>query len=79
MSTFAITGTIKITFTGRNGAGSISVPGLKAGDRTVNVTDSVNNGYGGQFEWAVSSDDSYFQASNNDLSSTSFTAILIRS
>lgn len=63
------------TFTGRNGAGSISVPGLVAGDKVVVSSYDPNLGVGYEppgtlFESTISVDDEIQQLTGNFSTST---------
>ena len=80
MTTFAMTGLIKVTFTGRNAAGSISVPGVKVGDYILMVDQTALAGgnFNGPFLTYIDTDDTVEQLSNSDLSAIDFTAFLIR-
>lgn len=82
MTTFAMTAIIKVTFNGRNGAGSISVPGVKVGDYILNIQDTADSGNGGNAQGAfviyVGTDDTINQASGSDQSGTEYTAFLVR-
>lgn len=80
MTTFAISGVIKITFNGMNGAGNINVPGLKAGDVILRILDSSGGGDDGSlFSSAIlKADNTIIQISALDLSAVSFTGVLAR-
>jgi hypothetical protein len=60
------------TFTGLNGSGSISLPGLKVGDRV-----SIDIQPGG-FESVVSVDDELQQTASSDFSTTTFRMFFFR-
>ena len=72
-----------ITFTGRNGAGAISVPGLKVGDRGLFLWEhpvSSPSLYGSTlWEPVVSVNDELQQISSTDFSSTTWDAFILRS
>lgn len=84
MSTFAssITATVcKITFTGRNGAGPISITGLAVGD--VPVAGTINGAnawpsFSESFEPIISTNNQIQQTDLNDFSSLNFVVYLLR-
>lgn len=70
---------IEAEFNGRNGTGTISLPGLKAGDRMF--WQSINGSYTGidnSFEAIVSNDNALEQLSGADKTGQSIVAIFIR-
>lgn len=78
-----ISALVHATFTGNNLAGTISVPGLQAGDPVVLVQDlgggalypSSGSFY---FETVISTDDQLQQSANIDLSSHTFKIYVFR-
>jgi hypothetical protein len=79
-----ISGLVKATFPGRNGSGTISVPGLKAGDVVLNVTGgggiytAASNGGTSPWEFIISVDDEIQQIQNADFSPVTIEAVLFR-
>lgn len=76
-----ISGTIFFSFTGRNGAGAISVPGLKVGDRLVRLIQDGATDYTadlGMMEWVVTVDDEIQQNSGGNTTTWNFEAIALR-
>lgn len=78
-------GNITATFTGRSTSGTISVPGLKVGDKLIWLYSPEYVAVAGQnlacaaiMEPTVSVDDELQQVYNNDYSTYTFTAILVR-
>lgn len=72
-----------IAFTGRNGSGAISVPGLKAGDRVIWCALKLPNRVAWQepgtvWEHTVSADDAIEQLSTDDLSANTAELIVFR-
>lgn len=81
MSTFNITGLIKVTFQGANGSGSpvnISVPGLKVGDSVVRIVDTGGGDETSLCELVVSTDGYIKQTFTGDASTTSLIGFLMR-
>lgn len=80
MSTFAMAGLIKVTFTGINGSGPISVPGLKAGDIILGqVLDTTGAPEGIlSYETIISVDDQIQQNTSADRSGIAMTAVFSR-
>lgn len=82
-----LTSTFVVTFSGRSGSGSISVPGVKVGDYLVAyfVHPLGVNGVLGAwvsalpFEYSISVADQIQQSSTADLSSGTYDGIFIRS
>lgn len=68
------------TFNGRNGSGSVSVPGLKAGD--ICLQQVVNGTYippdGSEFERVISTDGQIVQNDAANLSAISCQVIVVR-
>jgi hypothetical protein len=73
---------LRATFTGRNGAGSISIPGLQAGDfvlKAQRVYGVSSDDYSGGFEKTITVDDEIQQNTPADLSAvTDIYAITLR-
>lgn len=67
---------VKAVFTGRNGAGSISVPGVKAGDMMFWLQGNTINSFEGN--GSITVDDQIQQISASDLSALTFTLICVR-
>lgn len=68
---------LKAEFNGRNGTGTISVPGLKAGDAVIlNGINNRQNEF--PFEAIISTDDQITQWYNGDLSSDDVVLVLMR-
>jgi hypothetical protein len=73
--------TVRATFNGRNGAGPISVPGLKVGDLVIWLLDTLDGGLktGDSFlESVVSVDDQIQQIATNDFTVLPWDALLMR-
>jgi hypothetical protein len=67
------------TFNGRNGTGSISVPGLKVGDIvTFALLNSTVVTVGGELETIVSIADEIQQVDSANLSTATFTIVITR-
>jgi hypothetical protein len=70
------------TFAGLTGAGSISVPGLKVGDKVVIIhNDTVGGNYdppGNNFEVVISVAGQIQQVGSNDISADTFTIFFFR-
>lgn len=67
-------------FTGRNGAGAVSVSGLKVGDLVIFYRQSPG-GWGqpgGSFESVISVADEIQQLSSSDYSAQNFTILMLR-
>lgn len=78
MTTYSETALIKVTFSGINGAGYVSVPGLKVGDVVLaahNGALSLNTNW---FFSLVDTVDTIYQADSSDNTAKTFTVILAR-
>ena len=74
-------GFLKVSFTGRNGTGAISVPGLRVGDIVVcgvNVTNTSPIVPGTSYEVVVSVDDEIQQLTVGDFSATNVVVVVLR-
>lgn len=82
MATISAGPIIKATFLGNNGMGGISVPGLKTGDFLVWMMMSGNASIfpmgNGELEPMVTVDDEIQQIDAADLSSHTFTVLIVR-
>lgn len=75
-----ISGTIQFSFNGRNGAGAVSVSGLKVGDKILRLTQSGTDYTADptMMEWVISVDDQIQQISGGNLSTYAFDAVAVR-
>jgi len=86
MSTFSIVGIAKASFNGRNGAGTISVPGVKAGDIVIWMADTPSGEslqvrsieFSPWVEGIITVDDEVQQTVDGNASASIFTILLIR-
>lgn len=69
---------ITLTFQGRNGAGTISVPGVKVGDVMVMAAVSGTTPLTNEFWPLISTDDEVHQASAGDETGNTYTAVFVR-
>ncbi len=69
---------MRVTFQGLASPGACSVPGVKAGDVIVRITDPGNTAIDSYFNGMVVADDEILQNSANDFSTLTFTGILVR-
>lgn len=70
-----------ITFSGNNGIGNISVPGVKAGDQILAIANDGalnSSNLASSFFSIVITDDEIRQIATNDFSSYTFSALLQR-
>lgn len=74
-----ITAVFTETFTGLNGIGSVSISDLKVGDLVLAVYDSGGNVRTTAFASIVNTAGDLQQISGSDYSSTTFTAVFVRS
>lgn len=69
----------KADFTGNNGSGAISIPGLKVGDVVItSVVGSTTQSPGSVFERIVSVSDELQQIENSNLSTQSCYIVFVR-
>jgi hypothetical protein len=71
---------IKVTFTGLNGSGNISIPGLEVGDVVVRIWMPAN-GYQfaeNSFQQYCYVADNFHQNDNNDLTVNTYEALFMR-
>jgi hypothetical protein len=75
-----ISGTISFSFNGRNGTGAISIPGLKAGDQIIRLTQGGTDYTADptMMEWVISVDDQIHQISGTNLTTYDFVAVAVR-
>jgi hypothetical protein len=76
--TFLTTAFLTATFNGRNGAGAVSVPGVKAGD-VIMLTTAGGHAILAQFASIITADDEVEQLSGGDATSDTFVVFLMRS
>ena len=70
---------IKAEFYGRDGAGPISVPGLKVGDAVImNTINGVDSNFHRSFEAFVTTDDEIYQWYSGNLEAEPHVMILMR-
>lgn len=74
----AICAILTLTFEGRNGAGTISVPGVKAGDVMIMAAVPGTVALTNEFHVLIATDDEVEQAYGGDNSANTFTAIFVR-
>lgn len=68
----------QVSFTGRNGVGDISVPGVKAGDRVIVVYRDDTYMQLSDFDVLLTTNDEIHQNTGTDFSSTTFYATITR-
>jgi hypothetical protein len=67
---------LKLTFSGRNGPGAVSVPGVKAGDLILWMSGNLMGSFDGPA--IIQTDDTINQLTGTDLSAYSIVAMLAR-
>lgn len=80
MSIQSALGVYIVQTNGRSGAGGISVPGVKAGDLAISWWNHLEDaaGSGTLFTFQQTTDDEIGQISGGDISSVTFTIVLVR-
>ncbi len=77
-ATFISTSFLTVSFNGRSGAGTISVPGVKSGDAILLAT-SGGHAIAGPFVALLANDNEVEQLSSGDSSGDTFVIFLMRS